>query len=95
MCGICSVNVRNDSTRHRYTLRGLVSQKSGVCEFDVRGVHIYFAKVQEFFHKIAIYRVPINFIKFRVFFVKLTFTKFRGLFYKIFIYKLRVYFSKA
>ena len=43
------VNVRDDSTCYRYTLRGLVSQKSRVSEFDVRGVHIYFAKVQEFF----------------------------------------------
>ena len=47
------VNVRDDLTRHRYTLRGLVSQKSKgfFSEFDVRGVQIGFSKVQGAFIK--------------------------------------------
>ena len=59
------VNVQGDSTRHRYTLRGLISQKSweGFYEFDVRGVHIDFAKFRGFFHKIALNRVRDDFVK--------------------------------
>lgn len=71
------VNVRGDSTRHRYTLRRLVSQSLGVfCEFDVRGVQIGFAKVKGVIREITINRVHVDFIKVqRVFFVKLAFTK--------------------
>ena len=70
------VNMRDDSTRHRYTLRGLISQKyGGFCEFDVRGVQISFAKVQGVFHKISIYTVGVApSLKFRRSFVKLTFS---------------------
>ena len=87
------VNVRDDSTHHRYILR-LVSQSLGVfCEFEVRGVQICFAKAHEVFHKIVIYKARVNFIKTEGVFCKIDIHKVCSL--QNVIHGLRVDFTKV
>ena len=65
------VNVQGDSTQNRYTLRGLISQKSweGFYEFDVRGVHIDFAKVHGVLCESDIGKMLVDFIQIERFFI--------------------------
>lgn len=90
------VNVRGDSTHHRYTLRRLVSQIQGVfCEFDLRGVQIGFAKVKGVICEITVNRVHVDFIKVQGFFCKISIHKVGEPFCKIAIHGLQVDFTKV
>ena len=90
------VNVQGDSTQNRYTLRVLISQKSweGFYEFDVRGVHIGFAKVQRVFINLTSIECVSISLKFKRS-CKIDIHKVWELFCKIVIHELRVDFTKV